>query len=261
MKISLPSFAALLLASSAALAAAPLTATTAVHTQPDEAAPTITILKAGTEPVASTDPLAVAPAGWMAVELPGPFEGYVKNNDILKSLEVRPGAPIHFEPKDSSGVLASMAAGDKVKITGLLGRWTQVSLDQKLTGYVRTGAEPATASTAPSPAPAESAAPRAAAPAAGSTTAGKPVPVVDAMPRLFEGKLVSTRSPFRPRRPFDWAIVDDAGKRIAFLDLSQLLQTEQIDSYADHTIVVHGTPKMTNEGKDLVITAETLRLK
>jgi len=50
MKTRLPLFA-LFLAAAATAVAAPLTATTAVHTQPNEASPTITVLKAGSEPV------------------------------------------------------------------------------------------------------------------------------------------------------------------------------------------------------------------
>ncbi|HWA85518.1 MAG TPA: hypothetical protein VG710_04795 [Opitutus sp.] len=271
MKIKLPFFAAVLFASAAALSGAPLTATTAVHTKPDDAAPVVSILKAGTEPVAVPDS-AAAPTGWMAVGLPGPFQAYVKNGDILKDLEVRPGAQIYLEPKEGAGALATMEAGDKVKITGLLGRWTQISLDKKLTGYIRTGATPANEAAVPSGSavtspPAESRGNPTnppAAPSANSTADGKPVPVVDAggaMPRPFEGKLVSTRSPFHPRRPFDWALVDDTGKRIAYLDVSKLLLTEQIDSYVGHTVVIYGAPKAINSGKDLVIDAENLRLK
>jgi hypothetical protein len=255
---------AAVLFTASALSAAPLTATTAVHTQPDEASPTITVLKAGTEPTAVADSIATTPAGWMAIELPGPFEGYVANGDLLKSLDVRPGAPIRLEPADDSGVLATMEAGDKAKITGLHNKWTQISLEKKLTGYIRVGAAPSSAAPAsPAPAPASAAEP---APAPASTAAGKPVPVFSSgdsapMPRLFQGKLVSTRRPFHPRRPFDWALVDDAGKRIAYLDLSKLLLTEQIASYVDHTVVVYGPPMSSADRKDLVITVENLQLK
>ena len=54
---------------------------------------------------------------------------------------------------------------------------------------------------------------------------------------------------------------DDAGKRFAYLDVSKLLLTEQIEKYIDHSIAVYGVVKTTNEGKDLVIQVESLQLK
>ncbi len=54
-----------------ALFATPLMETAAVQTRPDPAAPAITYLKAGSEPVVATNALATTPAGWLAVELPG----------------------------------------------------------------------------------------------------------------------------------------------------------------------------------------------
>lgn len=252
--------------------AAPLTSTSAVHTKPDESSPAITFLKAGTEPVVAHQSLATTPAGWLAVELPGPFEGYVANKDILKSLDVRPGAPIHLAPKPDSGPFTTMEPADKAEITGLRGKWTQVRITKKLTGYVHLGA-------VRTPAPVASPAPKTSAPAPvspppvpatayGVTTAGKPAPMVNladsggaTLPRLFQGKFVSTRSPFKPRRPYDWAVNDDAGSRYAYLDISKLLLTEQIESYVDHQVVVYGAARAVPGTKDIVIEVESLQLK
>jgi len=263
----------LFLATAAAAAAAPLSATTAVHTKPDEASPTVTVLKAGSEPVAAMDALANTPADWMAVELPGPFEAYVQNRDIMKSLDVRDGAPIYLAPKLEAGVLATMEKADKATITGLYGKWTQVSLQKKLTGYIRIAgssgygphsavATAAVAASAPvSPAPVTPV-------AYGVTTAGRPAPMVNlgdggssTLPRLFQGKFVSTQSAFHPRRPFDWALDDDAGERYAYLDITKLLLTEQLDKYVDHHVVVYGAAKSVPGGKDIVIEVESLQLK
>jgi hypothetical protein len=263
-----------LLASAVTAAAAPLTAATAVHTKPDEAAPVITVLNAGTEPVATLGvTMANTPADWMAVELPGPFDGYVLNKDILKSLDVRDGAPIHLAPKPESGVLTTMEKGDKSNITGLHGKWTQVSLQKKITGYIRVGAA-ARVAPAPVAAPVAVAASTPVSPAPvtpvayGVTTAGQPVAMVNlgdggssTLPRLFQGKFVSTRSPFHPRRPYDWALDDDGGERYAYLDVSKLLLTEQLDKYIDHHVVVYGAAKAVPGGKGIVIAVESLQLK
>jgi len=136
MKIDSRLIAAALLAGAVHLAAAPLTETAAVQTLPDSGAPVITLLKAGTEPVLAPAPAEGIPAGWTAVQVSGPFEAYVRNADLTKQLEVRPGASLLLAPKATAGVLTVFAKGDQARITGLLGSWTQVSLDKTLVGYL-----------------------------------------------------------------------------------------------------------------------------
>lgn len=269
----------LLLAGVTVVCAAPLPVTTAVHTKPDAASPAISYLKAGTEPVAAAGTLASTPAGWMAIELPGPFEGYVENKDLTKSLDVKPGAPIRLAPKADAGVLVLAEKDDKTSITGLRGKWTQISLEKKLVAYIRIGGTagylPPIATTPASSArpPATSAAtPMAPAPVSpgvyGVANGGQPSAMVNlgdggsaSLPRPFAGRFVSTRRPFTPRRPYDYALNDDAGKRYAYLDISKLLQTEQIESYIDHAVVVFGAAKNTPDARDIVIQVETLQLK
>ena len=276
MKTNL-SLVTLLLATAAATAAAPLSGTTAVHLQPDESAATITYLKAGSEPVVVPGSLATTPAGWLAVELPGPFDGYVKNGDIMKNLDVRPGAPVYLTPKPGATEFTRFDPADKTDITGLHGKFTQIRLEKKLTGYIHIGGAPgylpaiATAPAAAAPAPAQARLVDASpvTPIAyGVTTAGHPAPVVNlgdggssTLPRLFQGKFVSTRSAFKPRRPYDWALNDDAGSRYAYLDVSKLLLTEQIEKYIDHVVVVYGAGKAVPGGNDIVIEVESLQLK
>jgi hypothetical protein len=285
LRSSLAAGSALFFASLNAASAAPLPATTAVHAKPDANSATITFLKAGSEPAPAAGAIANTPAGWMAVELAGPFEGYVENKDLTKSLDVKPGAAIRLLPKADAGVLTTAEKGDKVTITGLRGKWTQITLDKKLTGYISVGnapghlppiaTAPATAapkSSTPATTPAPAPAPAAPAPVApsvyGVAAPGQASPMVNlgdggssTLPRQFAGRFVSTRRPFTPRRPYDYALNDDAGKRYAYLDVSRLLLTEQLEKYIDHNVVVFGAAKATPDGKDIVITVETLQLK
>lgn len=270
MKTKLSSAAMLgWLITAATLVAAPLTETTAVHTKPDAASPAISYLKAGSEPTPAA--AATAPDGWMAIELPGPFAGYVETKDFTKGLDVKPGASISLAPELAAPVLKVAERGDKTTITGLHGRWTQVSLNSPLIGYIKASAAPAYAPPAPTPvaaAPAQPA-PMAPAPVApiayGTGGAGQPVTVnpVDnsTLPRQFAGTFVSTRSVFHPRRPYDWALNDDAGKRFAYLDISRLLLTDQPEKYIGHRVAVFGAPKPTPDGKDIVIQVESLQLQ
>lgn len=259
------------LTATAAAFAAPLTATTAIHTKPDESSPVITFLKAGSEPIVAHEALATSPAGWLAVEVPGPLEGYVANRDIMKTLDVKVGASVHLAPKPNSGVLTTVEPGEKTEISGLHGKWTQIKLTKRLTGYIHLGGTPGyVPPLATTPASSAAPAPFAPAPvtatAHGVTTAGKAAPLdlssgQNALPRLFQGRFVSTRSPFKPRRPYDWAVNDDGGKRFAYLDLSKLLLTEQIESYVDHIVVVYGAARSLPGGKEMVIEVESLQLK
>lgn len=256
-----------LLAAPTLALANPLASTTAVHTRPEATSPTITILSAGTNPVPASNPASAAD-GWTAIELSGPFEGYVENKDLSKSLDVKPGAAIRLAPKADAGVLTLAEKGDRISITGLRGKWTQINLERKLTGYVQT-TTPATnlPRIAQSPAAPAPVSPAPVAPAAyGFGGVGQPAPMVNLgdaqnLPRQFAGRFVSTRRALTPRRPYDFALNDDAGKRYAYLDLSKLLLTEQIESYLEHSVVVFGTARAVPGGKDIVIEVETLQLR
>jgi hypothetical protein len=241
-----------------AVRAAPLTETTAVQARPEAAAPTLAVLKAGTEPVPAAG--VTAPPGWLAVELPGPHEAYVRNKDFLKSLDVRPGAPIYTAPKLDAPVLTTAEKGDAVEITGLLGKWTQIKLTRNIVGYIQaTSAAPA---LPPAPPPVESMAAAPAPVVVDNNAPGHAVSTgVTTLPRLLEGKVVSTRRPFTPRRPYDYEIDDISGNRLAYLDVSHLLLTTQMENYVDHTVAVYGPVKSMDGGNDLVLNVESLQLK
>jgi hypothetical protein len=258
------------LACGAALNAATLSVATAVQSKPDAASSVIVILPAGSEQPTPTDKVGLPPSGWIAVEVAGPFEGYVKNRELTKQLDVIPGAAVYLAPKEASGVLTVYAKGDKAEITGLHGSWTQIRLDKTLIGYIQTAASATAAapvvatpvSPAPAPAPA---APVAAEPAASTLAPAAPTAPSDdgtaSLSRLFEGTLASTKSIFQPKRPYDWQLVDASGKLIAYVDLSKLLLTDRIENFSGHGVIVLGSLKPVKDTNDLVILAEGLRLK
>ncbi len=265
------------------LMAAPVRQETSIYAQPNSQAPVLTVIQPGNElpPRASG---ATAPAGWTAVQVQGPHEVYVDNKDINKALDVKPGAALRTEPNSNAPVLTTAVANDPMEITGLRGRWTQLRLNRAVTGYAQVsgGAGSAAVASTPSPQPASpapapaarqetKAAPApAAAPAAppAPQTAGRAVPIENrgdgglaALPRLFEGRFVSTRSLLRPRRPFDYALEDESGVRIAYVDISRLLLTDQIENYIGRHVSAYGTAKPVPETKDIVITVESLQLR
>jgi hypothetical protein len=294
---------ALVLMAIVRVGATPLAEPSAIQSQPDLTAPVLGIINPGVEPVPAPAGTEPAPAGWITVTAPGPFDGYVRNADLTKQLEVKPGTSVRAAPKPDAGVLTVFAKGDKATITGLHGAWTQVRLDKSLVGYVRvapiptmpapvplavensSSAGPRSPSTAPAmpatanpgeasaagsmppptPPPPPATAPDSPTFAGGTATAvaGKAYDSGDtsALPRTFEGVFVSTRRALAPRRPYDWQVNDASGQRYAYLDITHLLLTDQIENYAGHEVTVFGTARLVPGTKDLVIQIESLRLK
>jgi hypothetical protein len=102
----------------------------------------------------------------------------------------------------------------------------------------------------------------------GAATAGQAVAMVNlgdggssSLPRQYAGRFVSTRRPLAPRRPYDYALLDDSGQRFAYLDVSRLLQTEQVEKYVDLPVNVYGTARPGPEGREIILTVETLQLR
>jgi hypothetical protein len=249
------STAVLLLAATATLAAAPLLETTAIHAQPDATTPAIGYLKAGTEPGAAAS--VTAPEGWMAIELPGPHEAYVNNNDFSKSLDVHPGAAIRLMPMTDAPVLTTMQEGDKTEITGLRSGWTQIKLYKTVIGYIKVGGA--------SPAPLSATATVQAMPPPSAVAAGQPAPVISsapaaALPQVFQGLLAKAGRILLigPRRDYDYQLNDAAGKRIAFLEVTKVLATEKMELYLGRPVKVSGVLKQTYNGKNLVIEVVSL---
>lgn len=270
MKPNTLRFLAVFGAFTAGLSAAPLTEATPVYAKANDTATIVTTLKAGTEPAVTVDG-ATAPAGWTAITLPGPHEVFAANKDVTKALDVRPGAPYLTEPKAGAPVLTLAEKGDQTQITDYRGKWTKFRLSKPVIGYIKTPAKPALAPApkSTSTAPAVAVAPLKDTPASSAPVAsniGRPAPAGDgassALPRLFQGKFASTYNPLRPRRPYEFQLTDDAGSRYAYVDISKLLATEQLNKYVDRTVVVYGTARsVPGSSTEMVIVAESLQLR
>ena len=82
-----------------------------------------------------------------------------------------------------------------------------------------------------------------------------------AVPRLFQGKFASTRRPFTPRRPYDYELLDERGVRIAFLDVTRLPQTLQVEPLLEHTVVAYGALKAVPGTQDVVLVVESIQAR
>lgn len=258
----------------AAVLEAPLPA----YASPDASAPILGTARSGT--ALSSVP---APAGWAAVELAGPHTVYVTHKDTLKNFEVRPGAAYLSAPRANAPVLGLAGENDVAEFADVEGKFNKFSLNKALVAYVRVPVAQVAPVVAPAPAPASHAAHAAATPAPAVDTlpplmddlpgtlpqnipANRPVApgqsVESGEPRLartFFGIVASSRNPLRPRRPYDFQLNDDGGTRIAYLDISKLLLTEQIEAFVGRPVSILGTAETS--GHDLVIRVESLKLQ
>ncbi|MGC4115197.1 MAG: hypothetical protein QM765_11430 [Myxococcales bacterium] len=261
-------FTALALCSVAARAAT-LDVAAPAYASPDEKSIVLGTAQPGAR-IAAT----AAPSGWMAVELPGPHTVYVTDKDMAKNMEVRPGASYYSAPDAKSPVVGLAGEKDVAEwADNAPNRFNKFALNQPITAYVRVApaavAPVAHAAPAAEPAPAASvpfddntATLRNDIPANNPVIAGKGLDAGEPrLARTFFGTLASTRNPLRPRRPFDFQLNDSGGNRIAYLDVSRLLQTEQIDAFAGRPVTLFGTAEPLGTGKEIVIRVETLKLQ
>ena len=259
MKIKSALLAVFVALSVVRLAAADILPTdAAVFMQPDPKSHVLSRLKAGNTILYTGD----APAGWRRVELTGTFEAYVHNRDITKGLEVREGANILTTPKKDAAVLTVAQEGDKTEVVGIAnGDWCQIKLTKKLQGFIAIGA---TANTPGETKPALfSAVP--VAPVAPTSNLGHAVPMSPNsadLPRDFAGRLVVARRPIiNPNPLYDYQVMDQSGRRFAYVDTRRLLLNGKIETYIDREITITGTVRNTVDGKDLVIDAQSMLLK
>jgi hypothetical protein len=250
--------------------AATLDAPLPAYASPDAAAPILGTAQTGTRIAAGT-----APSGWAAVELTGPHTVYVTEKDTLKNFEVRPGAAYLSQPRANAPVIGLAGENDPAEFADIAGKYNKFSLNKPIIAYVRVPVIPVTPVTAARPAAPTTPAPAASLPPLMDDLSGtlpqnipanRPVTPGQGLeagePRLartFFGVVSSSRSALRPRRPHDFQLNDDAGARIAYLDISKLLLTEQIDAFIGRPVAILGTAETV--GRDLVIHVESLKLQ
>jgi hypothetical protein len=258
----------------AAFAAAPLTrAATLEAPLPAYASPDASALILGTAQRGTRIAVGTAPSGWAAVELAGPHAVYVTEKDTLKNFEVRPGAAYLASPRADAPVIGLAGEKDPADFADVAGRFNKFSLNKPIIAYVRvpvTPVAPVASAPAARPAPATDSLPPLLddlpatlpqdLPASRSVPPGQSVQSGEPrLARAFFGVVASTRNPLRPRRPWDFQLNDDGGSRIAYLDISRLLLTEQLETFVGRPVSILGTAE--NEGNDLVIRVEALKLQ
>jgi len=256
--------------------AATLAEATTAYAAPDQGS---TVL--GTARVGSRIAATPAPSGWMAVELAGPHTVFVAEKDTLKNFDIRPGASYLAAPRPEASVIGVAGAKDDARFADIAGRYNKFSLERSLIGFVKVAPTPIAeipaapfAQTAPLaysesvqaiPAPVhaiEANVLRQDIPAHSPVGAGQGIGAAEPqLARIFFGTIASSQSPFRPRRPHDFQLNDDNGNRFAYLDISNLLLTEKLETFIGRAVSIQGTAKTAKNSRDIIIHVESLKLR
>ena len=283
---------AALLVSALVSSAATLSFDAALHIQPEEDAPVVGTVPAGTaiqsmlRPDLEAAGVATPPPGWIAIRHAGPFNGFVRNREVQEDGSVRPGAEIRAQPLPDAPLLLIVEEGDEAKASEPMGDWSRATIRTDLIVFVHAvppvsrslvpeaegepAADAATldaegdgapeTATAPDPEPKRERVRKPKRERAPREPKVDPTPVVtEATPRTFEGYLMRNRKLFgRPK--YDYQLVDESNKRIAFLDLSSLSSAAQLDALESRRVSVYGPGLSRPDVRDLIIRVETLRL-
>jgi hypothetical protein len=240
-----------LLVATAALRAEPLTRDASVYARPEPSATVLKVLPAGTDPVPAIAPAEPAPAGWLAVEVPGPRELFVNNGDVAKNLDVKPGSFFYLRPDRRAPVVATMQPGDKAELANLAGDFTSYLVEKPIVGYIKLSGGVATVPGVPARTPVILSGP------AATGEIGRA-----AMPRFYEGRFAATQNFLAYKHPYNFQLIDSTGNRFAYLDISRLLLTDKVDLFLDRVVIVYGTARTLNQdGTKRVIEVESLHLK
>jgi hypothetical protein len=190
------------------------------------------------------------------------------------------GTPLR-EAADAAGtVIRASRAGDTIVPLRVEGSWTQVRVLPADSGrrpaaslaapapVVATAQPPAPepvqnvvtpAPVAVAPAPAPVAAPTA--PTAPAASAPVLLPEDYQAVRTFTGSLEAVTGFIWTTPPSRYELVDKDGYRLAFLDVSKLMKTVDLQSTLGRQVQVSGTVKGVRRGRDMLMSVDTLVLR
>ncbi|MDX2111711.1 MAG: hypothetical protein SFY80_15875 [Verrucomicrobiota bacterium] len=231
--------------------------------------------------IPATDAAARA-AGWSTVERPGKYRGFVDVMQIDKSLSVKVGAPVYLKADDSSLVITTIKEGDNTQVLWQGDFW-EVQFEKTMTLYVKpptqaapvlipaaAGAGAASTSaikapvnatrTTPLPPPLRPAGvqpptrPNQAAVPSGTPAEGLAMDFIGVLQRARPIALVMDP-------PFPHELIGPDGERVAYVDFSQALISQPLDTYLGKRVTIYGNRSTIKDGDKLVIKAHNIRMR
>jgi hypothetical protein len=73
--------------------------------------------------------------------------------------------------------------------------------------------------------------------------------------------VLARRVILNPNPPYDYQLVDASGRRFAYVDTRHMPATTKYEEYLDLEISITGSVRNTVDGKDIVISAESMLVK
>jgi hypothetical protein len=237
---------------------------------------------------------ARAALGWQVASFEIETTGYVADSSIGKDLLPVENALVRTAPRETAPVLGTVVADASMEVLDN-GPFWEVRLTVARPVYFLPPDPPALPPvTAPAPAEAASAttepmeesrgpAPvspvitedpvvdRTAAPATGVTATAPATPAAEetdptasslAIGQSFEGIFTRTSrfmGLFKP--PYAFAIENANGRRIAYVDVSEIVIPGSLKGYLDQRVIVYGPRQQHDDSDDWVILARNMRLK
>jgi len=102
-------------------------------------------LAAGTEPLRPSRGLYMidAPEGWIPVGVDTSQDCWVRDNDLDKELNIKPGTLLRAAPSADAAVTGTMGPGqdDVSDLRDMRGRWALMRYTKRTTGYIQTQVE------------------------------------------------------------------------------------------------------------------------
>lgn len=200
--------------------------------------------------------------GWLWMEYEVSFNGFVKNEEIGKNLTVKPGAIVRLRPDGDSPILTIIEIMDVVELFDV-GDWAQIELTKPVPVYLQKS-PPTPISAKVSPVaiqPGLIEVPTDTIP----SVQGRPV-IETTLPaaslhREFVGTLKSHRRHFPLRSKYNLKLVNEKGKRIAFVEHDGLLLSGSLEDFIGKEVIIFGVLEPVKEPKSYLIKASALRLK
>jgi len=234
------------------LANSPLFARNAinVHISPDKESVLIGSLETLSLAVNAEWPGGMEPIpGWRPIHYRGEFLVYLDSQDLGKDFAPLPGSKYLIAPSPDSEVLTIATESDTAEIVTIDPRYCHDSLETIVLGYIQDGTTPAPVT------------PNRAKPTQPGTHNRPKLPDTSAQTRILEGVLVATNAFESVRSGFQFKIINDDNKTLAYLDDSQLSDFVLVDDYINQRMIATGKLNEIEKVNGFALQAESLKKK
>ena len=234
------------------LANSPLFAQNAinVHISPDKESLLIGSLETLSLAVNAEWPGGIEPIpGWRPIHYRGEFLVYLDSQDLGKDFAPLPGSKYLITPSPDSEVLTIATKSDTAEIVTIDPRYCHVSLETIVLGYIQDGTTPVPFN------------PNRAKPIQPGTHNRPKLPDTSAQTRILEGILVATNAFESAPSGFQFKIINDENKTLAYLDDSQLSDFILVDDYINQRLIATGKLNEIEKINGFALQAESLKKK